>query len=158
MSAQAFQNLTDYYMDVDRPVMIIMVGDHAPAFINSLNGDGMTETEMQIQRQSVPYVIWANFKLEVGDNQTDYLAMNSLMPLALDMADMPMTTYHKTCLDVHNDVPIITSDGMYFDQNGKYGSISKEYEYYEEIRNYYYMEYNALKGGHDYRKELFELK
>ena len=154
MSAQAFQNLTDYYMDVDRPVMIIMVGDHAPAFINSLNGDGMTETEMQIQRQSVPYVIWANFKLEVGDNQTDYLAMNSLMPLALDMADMPMTTYQQINLSFHNEKGVFTKDGLTYDLKGNIGTVEELYA--EPLwRKYVFMEYSALKMDH-YQQELYE--
>ena len=158
MSCESFKALIEYYKTVDRPVIICMVGDHAPSFIGQIHKEGISETEENLLKQTIPYVIWSNYELDVKDVYTEKAKFIDLVPLILEMADMPMTTYHKTCLDVHNDVPIITSDGMYVDQNGKYGSISKEYEYYEEIRNYYYMEYNALKGGHDYRKELFELK
>ncbi|MBP3853405.1 MAG: sulfatase-like hydrolase/transferase, partial [Erysipelotrichaceae bacterium] len=157
MSADAFKELTEYYKTVDRPVIICMVGDHAPAFIKELPDNGHSELENMFNQRAVPYVIWGNFPLET-DLDTEYVSLFDLMPMISDICDMPLTTYQKTILDLHQDVPVVLSDGYYYTKEGKIEKIDKSSKYYDEIMKYYYMEYNSLGNQKDYRKELFELK
>ena len=153
-SAKAFRELTEYYSKVDRPVIICMVGDHAPAFISELTNSEYSVEEEAIRAKAVPYAIWSNRKLETDGIYTDYTTIYQLMPMIQKMAGMPMTTYQKYSLDLHEKVPVVTSDGMVMDREGKIMPCT-ESPNREEIDKYFFMEYNSLKHGGDYREELF---
>ena len=80
-SAKAFRELTEYYSKVDRPVIICMVGDHAPAFISELTNSEYSVEEEAIRAKAVPYAIWSNRKLETDGIYTDYTTIYQLMPM-----------------------------------------------------------------------------
>ena len=156
-SAKAFRELTEYYADVDRPVIICMVGDHAPSFIGKIKNDDLTEEEASILSKAVPYVIWSNYKIDTDCiAYKDYATEYELTAMLLKMAGMPMTPYQKQILDLHEEVPVVTSDGMCMDREGRIVSYT-ESESREVIEKYYNMEYNTLRQAKDYRKELFWL-
>lgn len=152
-SVSAFNELLEYYKGVDRPVIICMLGDHAPSFINELDND-MTEEQQNIEKRAVPYIIWSNYETE-DLPQSAYTSIIDLVPMILEKGGLPKTTYQQTIYDLHNEIGAITADGLVVDQNGSSQPIESS-AYKEDIYKYYYMEYNALKGGKDYRKELFE--
>lgn len=155
LSGEAFVELTEYYQNVDRPTIICMVGDHAPSFISNFNDPSLSEEQDRFKKQAVPYVIWANFPIQT-DKNTDHLALNTLMPLILDICDMPLTTYQKEILDLHQEVPVVLSNGSYYDKDGNISEVNKKSPYYEDIMKYFYMEYNSLGSKENYRKVLFE--
>lgn len=158
MSAEAFAELTDYFSRVDRHVIICMVGDHAPPFINSLPANReMSFEETEIAKRAVPYVIWANYEVEFPE-YTEYASMIDLVPMVLKTAGMPLTAYYQYILDMHNAVPVRTSTGIYMDRDGTIGIYEENSPYYDMMTQYYYMEYNALKAGSEYRKDLFEYR
>lgn len=156
-SAKAFKELTDYYADADRPVIICMAGDHAPSFVSKLQNDSLTEEEISIRSKAVPYVIWSNYEIDTdGFAYNDYVTEFELMALVLKMAGMPMTPYQKQILDLQEAVPVLTSDGMCMDREGKIVPYT-ESESRAAVEKYYNMEYNTLKHGNDYREELFTI-
>ena len=160
LSAQAFAELTAYFETVDRPTIVCMLGDHAPMFINQLESDeALTEYEEQIVKRMVPYVVWANFDLGFAEKH-DLVSVTDLMPMILEAAGFPLSTYYQTLLQLHEALPVRTSNGLCMDADGNYS----EFDWTDDtpsaalLRQYYYMEYNLLKGGSNYRAELFHLE
>ncbi len=80
LSAQAFKELTDYYKNSDRHVVICMVGDHAPSFISQLPANrDMSFIEAELWKRAVPFVIWSNFEYDY-EEKTIYCSMTDLVP------------------------------------------------------------------------------
>lgn len=158
LSAQAFADLTDYLSKSNRPVIVCMIGDHAPPLIYSFEGrEGMSEDEKEIAACTVPYAVWSNYDLEFPEGMEN-VSMVDVVPMLLKAAKLPLTPYYQYILDMHETLPIRTSSGRYVDANGEIGTYEQGNPYYEMLSQYYYQEYNLLKKGDDYIKELFEVK
>ena len=158
MSADAFTALTEYYKTVDRQVIICMMGDHAPSFIGRLPAkEDMSSQEQEIVRRDVPYVVWANYDIEWQDDK-GYTSLVDMGPLLKQAAGLPLSTYDQLILDLHAAAPIRTSSGLYMTADGNYRTYDPlgTDTINEMLRRYYFMEYNLLRGGDDYRPELFE--
>lgn len=156
MSCEAFRGLTEYYAASDRPTVVLMVGDHAPSFISKMAMDkSLSSEEKQIRRRTVPYVIWANFDLDLPE-QTDYATAVDLLPMVYRAAGIPTSAYHNYILSLHDKVPVRTTSGCYMDADGKIGLLEGS-PYYDLMQTYYYLEYNNVNHGSDYRRELFVL-
>ena len=156
MSAEAFLELTEYYSEYDRDVIILMVGDHAPNFISNLpSKQGLFGEEKEMALYTVPYYVWSNTKIDCSAF-SEKMSMIDLIPALLKSVKIPLSVYYHTILDLHAEVPVRTSYGAYLDQKGNIGKIEEGSPYYEKIQNYYYMEYNNVLRGKDYREEIFE--
>ena len=159
MSAEAFRELTDYFSTSDRPVIICMLGDHAPSFISSIpSSTGMSDENREIAVRSVPYVIWANFEMHTDCGPADYASMVDLAPIILKSAGLPLTAYYQTILDLHKDIPVRTSQGTFMKEDGAIENIDPNREDCQKMMQYYYLEYNALNGGKEYQEQFFKLK
>ena len=155
-SSEAFKEITEHYREVDRPVIICMAGDHAPAFVTQINTDNLSGDERIYRSLMVPYVIWSNYDLDTDGIFTDTTTHYELMPMIFKMAGLPMTPYQKTILDLHDEVPVLTKFGYCIDRDGN--MIKKEDSPFADLVNkYYYLEYNALKHDSGYREEMFKL-
>ena len=156
LSAKAFRELTEYYSKIDRKVIVCMVGDHAPSFITSLpTKHAMSFEESEIAKRTVPYVIWTNYGAEV-ECYTEYASMVDLLPMVMQTAGVPLTTFYKYILNMHEILPVRTSNGIYMDREGQVGVYAKENPYYDLVSQYYFMEYNSFLHESEYRSELFE--
>lgn len=157
LSAQAFHDLIDHLRKSNRPVIVCMVGDHAPWFVEEFpSNKGFSEEETEIEKRKVPFVMWSNIGISFSEN-LDFASMVDLCPILLKSADMPLTSYYKTILSMHNQIPLRMYNGVYLDENGTIGTYSKDDPYYDILSNYYYLEYNGLKRGDDYKKWIFTL-
>ncbi len=156
LSCEAFRDLTEYYRDSERKVVICMVGDHAPSFISSLAArkDPLIADD-SICKRLVPYVIWTNFETD-ADFYTDYASMVDLVPMALRTAGVPLSAYYQEILELHELYPVRTSDGLYVDREGTVSVYDLNDSKCRKIRDYYYLEYNSLQGGETYREAVFE--
>ena len=153
-SAQAFRDLTDYFRNSERDVIICMVGDHAPAFISDLPNDAESPIDDEtLNKCMVPYVIWSNFDAK-ADFYTDYATMTDLVPMTLKAAGLPLSAYYKTVLDLHEELPIRTKTGQYYDRDFRSGVFGSDTDI-SLLSWYYYMEYNSLHAGEDYIDGLF---
>lgn len=155
MSAEAFRQLADYFAESERPVIVCMVGDHAPSFINELPARSKTglEAEAERNKRRVPYVLWSNFGAELPD--AGQAAMVDLGPMVLEAAGLPLSPYYRAVLDARAADPVRLPDGEFVDAAGNAGSFDPGDAAQEALKRYYYMEYNSLAGGEDYRPELF---
>ena len=107
----------------------------------------------EIAMRIVPYVMWSNYGVDFL-NGSDYVTMTDIVPLLLKSAGMPMSTFYYEIVNLHESLPIRTSDGLCVDSKGTIGKIT-DHDYNEHIQNYYIMEYNSLLTTDHYREELF---
>lgn len=150
LSDQAFRDLTEYFSQVDRPVIVCMLGDHSPSFASALVENG---PENNLLLRKVPLLIWANFPLEQRDLGT--MSMNYVVPTLFDIAGIQLTPYYSYLLRMKEDIPILTSYGDYYDAEGnRYTYDSDQGGPYEElVDSYFYLEYENITKGRN--QELF---
>lgn len=158
LSVDAFAELIRYFESSDREVIVMMLGDHAPAFLADMptNRD-MTSGQQEIAKRTVPYYVWSNCGIDTGVFP-EYASMIDLVPLLMKAAGMPLTGYYKAITDLNKQVPVRLSTGMYMDAEGKTGTFAPDSPYYESMQNYYYMEYTNLTQKDDEYSSCFELQ
>lgn len=146
VSDDAFQYLVEYFKKQKNPVIICMFGDHWPSietgFYEELLGKPQSEWELEdIQkRYATPFVIWANYDIDEGDNVL--IGNNLVENLLLKEAGIELPLYNKYIEKVSEDIPVINVNG-YMDKSGnwhKYNSDETE-EAAEILDNYKILQY-----------------
>ena len=89
LSDKAFQELTEYFKDSDRDVVICMVGDHCPSFLSNIVSGGDMDTTFKLR--STPYVVWANFELK--GELADTTSLPYMAPMVLEAAGCPSSPF-----------------------------------------------------------------
>ena len=159
-SDSAFQDLTEYFSNVDEPTIICMFGDHFPSiedeFYEELLGSSLDEltTEQEQLRYQTPFVIWANY--DIPEAEVDNISANYLSTLLLQTAGLPMTQYNKYLSVLYQSLPVISTVG-YIDSEGTSYASGDETPYDELLRQYNCVEYNALLDKTDRDNSLFYL-
>lgn len=141
---EAFRKLTEYYSESDRPTIICMMGDHSPNFADEIADGGYSDEELELRLRRTPLLIWANYDLEIADYDLGMMSMNFVVPTLLDMAGVTLSPYYQYMLDLKQDVPVLTTYGIYYDADGNLHRYSDETEYTEAVNNYFYLEYYNL--------------
>ena len=149
----AFEGLTGYFKSCSEPTLICMVGDHGPAFGTEVESPYEGYEWSQRQR-GTPFVIWANYPIESYD--AGYTGMVQLVPLLIKTAGLPLSVYYQTILDLGEQYPAINA-GFYQDRNGNFGSYSytKEIPQNEQLKQYFYFEYNSLLSPKNRLEKIF---
>lgn len=139
----AFQQLIEYFSDVEEPVIICMVGDHAPPLGEEIESS-YTGFEYQMRSRGTPFIIWANYPIESQD--TGYISMISLTPLLLQTAGLELSDYYQSIIDMAEDVPLISRD--FYLLAGETEPMLCDYSSAEisplSLRRYLYFEYNNV--------------
>ena len=143
----AFQKLTDYFLTVDRPVILCMVGDHSPTLAEDLIEEQYTSFERTLRLCSTPFIIWSNSKIESKD--MGYVSLNNLIPIVMEVAKLPRSPYYEYMLKLSKQVPVIAAFDMYMDANGTILKYDEKTNFSEKIRNYFYLEYHNLVHADD---------
>lgn len=135
-----FKDLVAYFKKQQEPTVIVMYGDHQPGLTDKFYDNFMDLTDKS-SKYSVPFVIWANFKLPQRSETT--MSPNYLVPYLLDILQeteypVPVSQYYQFLEDVRQKVPIITTWGT-LGQDGKEIKNAKDIA---EFQNYQIMEYN----------------
>lgn len=145
LTDQAFKELTDYFSEVDRPVIICMVGDHCPPLASNIVDVAYSDAEKHLQLRKVPLLIWANFELEQVDLGT--MSMNYVVPTLLDLAKIPTNPYYRYMLQSQEQVPILTAYGDYYDAMGNlYKYKDTESPYKQLVEDYFKLEYYNIEN------------
>ena len=149
LSDQAFQELTEYFSSVDRPVIVCMVGDHAPSFAKSIISSKYSSAEADLRHRTVPFLIWANYELENINLGT--VSMNYVVPTLLDLANIQLTPYYSYMLQLKEQIPILTSYGYYYDSEGNMYSYKTDgdIQTHNDVNNYFFLEYKNLQNDSD---------
>lgn len=150
MTDSAFAELTEYFKNVDRKVVVCMAGDHSPSFARDIV-DGNYENRMLMKLRSTPFIIWANYDIE--DENVGYIGMNYLVPLLLDKMNIEVSPYYQYMIDLHKKVPVLTDYNVYMDSMYNEHTYDEINDYTEMINNYFYLEYHNLQK--ERRQELF---
>ena len=156
-SSAAINEFIQALSERERPVILCMVGDHAPSFIHQLPGNReMSAEETELWQRAVPYIVWANFDYR-KDELTKYTGMTDLVPMMLAAADMPMTPFYQQIIDLHRTLPVRTPYGICLDSEGNIVHYENGVFPEEALRQYLFMEYNELMQGEEYKPELFRI-
>ena len=147
---QAFQLLVDYFSQYDEPTLIVMFGDHQPsveqAFLDKAYGVVQDEMSMEqyMDKFRVPFVIWANYPLELeGPADT---SLNFLGQYLLRYAGIESDSYGQYLWNLQTQLPAITFVG-YLDPAGKAYSHLETNAYTGKILDYQRLQYDRLFGG-----------
>ena len=149
---EAFQKLVDYFSQCDEPTLIVMFGDHQPSveqeFLDKAYGvtqDQMT-MEQYMNKYRVPFVIWANYPLELeGPKET---SLNFLSQYVLSYSGIPTDSYGRFLWSLQSVVPALTFVG-YQDTLGAAYSHLETTDYTSFIQDYQALQYDRLFGGED---------
>ena len=124
-SDQAFEQLVNYFSQVEEPTMIVMYGDHQPkledGFYEYLTGKPAFEwtQEETMQLYETPYVIWTNYPLDTTTQVPKRLSANYLSSWMLKLAGLTLPEYNRYLLQLCRDIPVVTPKGC-LDARGNY--------------------------------------
>ena len=149
---EAFKTLVDYFSQCDEPTIIVMFGDHQPSveqeFLDKAYGvtqDQMT-MEQYMDKFRVPFVIWANYPLELeGPQET---SLNFLSQYLLSYSGIPTDSYGRFLWSLQDILPALTFVG-YKDTLGASYSHLENNGYTSLIEDYQALQYDRLFGGED---------
>ena len=141
-SDKAFNNLLNYFTMTDKPVIVCMFGDHQPAlsdgFLDSLIDDDKDSTIVEQEKKyCVPYIIWANYDVGIGQVEKD-MSLNYLGANLLRCAGIS-TNYWEYLLDLEGKLPVINLVG-YKDSKDDWHNYQEGNDYITQYRKMgYYM-------------------
>lgn len=142
LSDRAFKELTEYYSEMEQPVIICMVGDHAPGMVRELV-DVDFSMEQQILARATPFIIWANYEIDSRD--MGVINVNGLVPLLLEEAGVEMIPYYRYIREMQEKVPVLGSSGYIMNADRDIYSYYDDTEYSDMVWKYIYLSYNNLQ-------------
>lgn len=158
LSAEAIKYLTDYFRNKSRPVIICMVGDHTVSFVDKLPGNERnSHIDEGFTQRVVPYMLWSNYGANFDHDYYEYTSMTDLVPMILDAADVPMSSFYRTVMSLHEQYPVRAKNGLVMDHEGNITSYDPEKQEQRKIVEYYCLEYNSLLTGDEYKEEIFNV-
>ena len=116
-SDKALKYLISYFESVEEPTVILFVGDHQPMLGKSFYEEqiGKLLDEFSVEDVSrmyeVPYLIWANFSLNMECVPTE-TSMNYLQDILFETAGIVKTSWMEMLSEYRLEYPIVTSNFM----------------------------------------------
>lgn len=158
-SDQAFEDLIDYFSQVEEPTMILLFGDHQPQVATNFYTDVLgtnPDTATAQKKQMVPFVLWANY--DIPEAQGVELSLNYLSALLMDTANLPMTGYQKFLSQLWETAPVINTVGIGDAQGNWYGENAALPEELDgAIEDYKVLLYNNVFDKKDRVENFFTL-
>ena len=146
-SDRALEKLISHFESVDEPVVILMFGDHQPAFADSIlwtlqgGSDGSLQTQML--RYIVPFMIWTNYDIE--ECYVEISSLNYLSNYLLDTAGLPLSPYNSFLSQVQEIIPAVNAHGYYSLSDNCFKRIDEAQGAEKEaLQNYACLQYNAF--------------
>lgn len=164
VSDDAFKYLIEYFEKEEEPTIIFMFGDHWPqietGFYEELLGKPQSEWNLDDfqKRYATPFVLWANYDIEEGDNVV--IGNNLVENLLLKEAGIELPLYNKYVEKVSETIPAMNVNG-FIDKDGhwhKYNSDETE-EQASLIDNYKILQYGYYSDtDREKMSELFGME
>lgn len=147
-SDKAINDFIYYFRTVDEPVILCIFGDHWPAInitwheqvLGKSIGDFSFEETQRLR--AVPYMIWANYEVDVPKQSLDTSA-NYLGAMLLDASGVSTSPYTEYLLDMRKYVPAINNLG-YMANDGIWHSFGETTAVSQWVDDYEMMQYNAM--------------
>ena len=121
ISDQALENFLEELSYSPRPTIVVFFGDHQPndwvvSPIYTINGgsvDDTTEEEKALQYK-VPYLIWANYEmnLDAYDESFEETSAGYLGLLTMELADLPLSSYQQAVAELQEEMPVISTQRL----------------------------------------------
>ena len=141
-SNNAFENLVNKLRDYKRPVIVCMLGDHAPSFINTFENSTLDD---ELVKRKVPLLVWSNCGVNLSDINEKIISVNYICSYLLKVAGhhtkVPLYLYQQQIIQ---DVPIITSYGLFYTSDGKKYKYSDNVPLVSLVQDYFALEYKTL--------------
>ena len=158
-SDQAFEDLIDYFSQVEEPTMILLFGDHQPQVATNFYTDVLgtnPDTATAQKKQMVPFVLWANY--DIPEAQGVELSLNYLSALLMDTANLPMTGYQKFLSQLWEAAPVINTVGVRDAEGNWYGENEALPDQLDEtIEAYKVLLYNNIFDKSNRLEQFFSL-
>ncbi len=115
ISDTAFRELIEYFEKEDERVIIAMFGDHQPSFgedfYKNLFGEYPLEFDEVQKKQTVPFVVWANYDIE--EKSGVETGLNALGGIVLETAGIALPPYEAFLADMRTVIPTMNAYGYY---------------------------------------------
>ena len=157
-SDKAFEDLIDYFENVEEDTVILFFGDHQPTLTHvskeymGINADSTTK-----ERQAeyvVPYVFYANFDIDVEEN-TEFTSLNFLSSWLLDIADVSKRPVDLFLEDIQDEIVAINSMGWFDKDLNFHETDYNEPDLNDILTQYSHVNYNILFDKNDPITELY---
>lgn len=159
-SDMALKYLIEYFETVENDVIVVFFGDHMPkldSFYEELKGGPLNELQDEINKRTVPFVVWANYDIE--EKEIAYTSLNYLSNFIYEAAGIEMPAYDKFLEDVRKQLPAISALGYYSSERQNFAEISDMTENEKEVMaEYSVLQYNALFDHDNYSEEFFSIE
>ena len=144
-SDKAFVELTEFFEDYPRDVIICMVGDHGPNYIRSLADESLPVQERETRIRTVPYVIWTN-RLDLSGEIPERISINYLAPTVLQLAGIPLSPYFDFQVSLRDQIPVMGAFGSYMASDGTFYPYGEEGPLQELAETYQGFAYANIIG------------
>ena len=152
MADKAFEELVNHFSTSERPVIICMLGDHAPAFVPEMVKERDKETVIKLC--STPFVVWSNFDMK--EWQSTEISIPMMVPKVLETAGVPLSPFYSYMLELSRELPVVTASNMCRDKNGEIHYYNTPgFPYKEETDTYFDLVYNNVGPVKERIDELF---
>lgn len=124
-SDRAIEQLVNYFREQEEPTIIVLFGDHMPYIENSFynhltNGSMRTVSELEMDKHTVPFFIWANYDIDEEDyDDIGRISANYLGPLTMKVADAQLNEYQEYVYSLMEQYPVVSSSGC-INKDGAY--------------------------------------
>lgn len=158
-SDEALKELLAYFSQCDRPVIVVVFGDHQPkledAFYTQTAGQPAAgwSLEQKMNLYKTPFVIWHNYPVE--SKNLGNVSLNYLASILLEDAGLDMSPYQRYALDKYEEIPVITTLGM-LDREGRFLPRGSS-EYAEALADYRLLVFNHTVDTAEIAAEFFSL-
>ncbi len=121
----AFDKFLSELRELDRPVVVVMYGDHQPFFTDRYNDllfDGEDDVMHAERLWQTRYVVWANYDVAGNDQKSKELdtSINNVGALMVNAIGAPLTAYQRARLTNRKNLPTINVVGLQDAQNSWY--------------------------------------
>ena len=145
-SDKAFEELTEYFKNSDREVVVCMMGDHAPDFAKNIADKKYSDEEKELLLRKVPFVIWSN-KIDLsGVDMPKTIAMPYAVPEIMKIAGVELSGYYSFISQLCSEIPVITTYGKFVSVNDGVCDYDNKNKHSEKIKRYYDLCYSNIKN------------
>lgn len=147
---EAFGSLIEDLKTSDQPTIVLIFGDHLPAFSSDFYtacaaaDDGSAEAF--VRNFSTPYLFWSNCGADFSE-VPDLISANFLAPYLLKAAGIPLNNYYQYLYDLSRQYPVISRNGL-VNADGMLQVDMEGNACYDILRGYEYVQFDFLFGKH----------
>ncbi|MBQ8381924.1 MAG: LTA synthase family protein [Clostridia bacterium] len=110
-SDAALAELIAYFEQSERPVVVMMFGDHLPNlsqdFYEELHGGGFGSADEHMLQYKVPFMIWANYDIE--ETFVECTSLNYLSNYLYEAMGIPLPPYNRFLAELEERIPAMNA-------------------------------------------------